>query len=457
MKDYYCFEISFTSIDLDNFMPNSEKSISIHHAHLYSKINEIEIKIFFESKTYFGRKLSIWASRINWRDFGSFIHASKESQNDRLKKIDFLNSTLLSITNGTNQYEGKLEYVSIKIDSVKFYWNPLKSEYNTAAFYFNEAGFKVVSDFYAPLFGSDGDFKISRMKGMDEFYKIDKAEFRPEFDFSFSDDKSNSETRITKDPVLKFRYKENITEEEAIKYAEIIRLLASFYLHLKIDYTLSRIHLLEHTITIKKIHKESITSSSGSLSGFKNYWDFHKFMQSNWKQHALKNYKKLSKVIEMFNQSLTVDNISSFLIRFNIIEICMSGIKITDEKFQSVLSETEKQKIYNEASTLLLQTIMPSDHEDFLAKWEGVKNKLAYKPMKSPLLNFFESQKLTPSKFPISVNKIKDIRDKITHGSINKVKHDQLEKANILLYRITGILILNLLGIDEWTLDTGIE
>lgn len=454
MKDYYCFEISFTTIDLDSFMPNSEKSISIHHAHLYSKINEIEIKIFFESKTYFGRKLSIWASRINWRDFGSFIHASKESQNDRLKKIDFSNSTLLSITNGTKQYEGKLEYVSIKIDSVKLYRDPLKSEYNTASFYFNEAGFKIVSDFYAPLFGFDGDFKISRMKGMDEFYKIDKAEFRPEFDFSISGDKSNSETRITKVPILKFRYKENITEEEAIKYAEIIRLLASFYLHLKIDYTHSRIHLLEHTITIKKIHKESITGSSGSLSGFKNYWDFHKFMQSNWKQHALKNYTKLSKVIEMFNQSLTLDDSSSFLIRFNIIEICMSGIKITNKKFQSALNETEKQKIFSDALTLLLQTIKPNGHKDFKAKWEGVKNKLAYKPMKSPLHIFFVSQKLNPSKFPISVDKIKDIRDKITHGSLNKIKHDQLEKANIFLYRINGILILNLLGIDEWTLDT---
>lgn len=121
MKDYYCFEISFPTIDFDSFMSNSEKSISIHHAHLFSKENEIEIRIFFESKTYFGRKLSIWASRINWRDFGSFIQSSKESQNDRLKKIDFSNSALLGMTNGTDQYEGNLEYVSIKIDSVKFY------------------------------------------------------------------------------------------------------------------------------------------------------------------------------------------------------------------------------------------------------------------------------------------------------------------------------------------------
>jgi hypothetical protein len=84
----------------------------------------------------------------------------------------------------------------------------------------------------------------------------------------------------------------------------------------------------------------------------------------------------------------------------------MSGIKITDEKFHSDLSEPEKQKIYNEVSTLLLKTIKPKDHKDFLVKWEAVKIKLAYKPIRSPLLKFFEDQNLTPSKFPISVAKI---------------------------------------------------
>ncbi len=62
--------------------------------------------------------------------------------------------------------------------------------------------------------------------------------------------------------------------------------------------------------------------------------------------------------------------------------------------------------------------------------------------------------KLIHLKFQITVNRLKKIRDNITHGSIDKINQNQLEKANILLYRITGILILNLLQIKEWELDT---
>jgi hypothetical protein len=114
MKDYFCFEVSFPSIDFDSFMINSEKSSISHHAHIFSRKDEIEIRIFFESKTYFGRKLSIWTSYINWGDFGSFLNTSNENQNSRLKKIDLSDSTLLQIKSGTDQYEGTLEYVSLK-------------------------------------------------------------------------------------------------------------------------------------------------------------------------------------------------------------------------------------------------------------------------------------------------------------------------------------------------------
>ena len=63
---------------------------------------------------------------------------------------------------------------------------------------------------------------------------------------------------------------------------------------------------------------------------------------------------------------------------------------------------------------------------------------------------------LNPGNLPVSIDRIKEIRDKLTHGSINSVKPDELEKATRLIYRITGILILNRMGINEWKLDTEI-
>lgn len=454
MKDYFCFEISFPSIDFDSYLPNFEKSILTHCAHLFLRKNEIELRIFYESKTYFGKKLSEWASHINSNEFGSFIKINMETQNSKLRKIDLLNSKLLGITNGTDQFEGNLQYVSIRIDYVKFYSNPVECDLNTGEFYFDDRGLKIVSEFYPPLYEFDGEFRMLRFNTLDEFYQIGKSEFRPEFVFSVNNNKNNIE--IIKKPILKFKYHESITEDEAFMYSEIIRLVSSFYLHSQTDFTHSRIQLNEHTITTQKIQKDKPTYLYGGLTGFKIYWNFHEFMQADWKRYALKNYKKLSKIIELFNQSLHVDNNSKFLIRYNIIEICMGGIKVSDEKFQPNLSNIEETSIYEEMTSLLLKTIKKEERKDFLAKWDGIKNKLSYKPMKSPLLSFFENQKLNPSKFPIKVNKIKDLRDKLTHGSIDKINHIQLEKANILLYRITGILILNLLGIEEWSLDTKI-
>ena len=297
MNDYYSLEIAFPEINFDNYCIKCENVKYVHHAHLSTKANEIELKIFYEPKTYFGEKISMWTSRINWGKFGSFIKTSNENQNDRLKRIDFSNSKLLGMSNGTGQFEGNSKFVIIKLDSAKFYWNPVKEELNTAEFYFNDAGFNVVSDFYGSLFGLDGEFSISRMDGMDVFYQIEKAEFRPEFNFCYSDNKENSKATIIKEPKLQFRYKENISEDEAVLYGEVIRLIASFYFHTKIDFILTRIHLTEYTLTIKKIQEKNYYETSGGLWGFKNYWDFHKLLQADWQPQTFLNFNVLSKVI----------------------------------------------------------------------------------------------------------------------------------------------------------------
>ncbi len=454
MEDYKCFEISFPDVDFDSYWSDSKKSNIIQHAHLYTKENEIELRIFFDPETCFGRKFSSWLTQINLRKFGSFITAIKENQNDRLLKIDFTNSSLIQTTSSTSQYEGNLEYIIIKIDSIKFYWIPSEEKINTGEFYFNDDGFRVVKDFYGILFGWDGEFKINRMNGIDMFYPIEKAQFRPEFDFCFNDDRAKDQATIIKKPKLQFFYKEKTSEKEAVLYGEIINLLASFYFHTKIDFILSRIHFPEHTITIKKIQNKNYKETSGGFSGFKNHWNFHQFLQSDWQVQTFKNIKKLSKVIQLFNQSHIVDSSSSFLIQYNIIEICMGGITHSNTKFEQILESKEVKKKYEEALNILYQTIKVNDQLDFKKKWELLSAKLIYKPMKSPLLTFLENQKLNPSEFPISIDKIKSLRDDITHGSIDKIDFDILEKANILLYRITGILILNLIGINEWKLDT---
>lgn len=74
--------------------------------------------------------------------------------------------------------------------------------------------------------------------------------------------------------------------------------------------------------------------------------------------------------------------------------------------------------------------------------------------MKNQLVLFLKSQNLDIKSFPISIKDLSNLRNNITHGSINNVDVEQLRKANILLYRISGIIILNLMGIKNWKLDT---
>lgn len=453
MKDFYCLDIEFPDVDFNKYYIKCDQVGKIHHSHLYIHVNEIELRIFYDDKTYFGEKFSMWSQRIDWNKFGSFIKVIKIGEKRDLRRIDLSLSKLCGIQNSTTNYEGKSKYVIIKLDTTKIYWNPIKERINTAEFYLADNGFRVVESFYTVLFGFNDNFNIKRMNGMNVFYNLGKSKFRPEFNTFSRDNKSNRIAEIVKEPKIQFKYKKTVSEDEAIFYSDVVSHLASFFYHCKIDYSLIRIHLPEHTITIKRVERKNFFDSSGSLSGFNNYWDFHKFLQSKWQKRTLINFKVLSKAIELFNQALVVDSNSEYLIRFNILEIC-NNLKHVTEKFNFIVNSSTKRNKYKKALEFLLETIEETEHEQFKNKWMSISGKLQYKPMKSPLIRFLESQNMKLSDFPISVSDLKELRDNIVHGSIDKIDREQLRKANILLYRINGILILNLIGIKEWKLNT---
>ena len=104
-----------------------------------------------------------------------------------------------------------------------------------------------------------------------------------------------------------------------------------------------------------------------------------------------------------------------------------------------------------------METIDKTEHEEFKKRWHNIQALLQNKPMKNQLASFLVSQNLDPKTFPIKLDDLKKLRDNITHGSIDKVNAEQLRQANILLYRISGILILNLMGIKDWKLNIEIS
>lgn len=465
MSEFHCLEIKFPDVDFSKFgYPYRKAEISkVHHAHLYTTQDKIELRILFDEQTGFDDALMDWSSKIDRKKFGSFIEAeiTKNHTNERLQKIDLSEAKLIDCTNSTDYYENDQKYIVVKIDTIKFYWSPIEKNKNTAEFYLDDKGFRVVEPFYSPLtpktwIENDGDFNIGRMNDAKKFYELDKSTFRPEYNFVPNDDRKNRVATIIKEPKIQFNYKDGITEEEAVFYGDIVLMVASFYHHIKVDFTLRRIHLAENTITIKRLEEKNFINRNGNLGSFGINGGLQRFFELSWQKETIKNYELLSKAITLFNQSHLVDNSSAFLIRYNIIEICDKQ-KQDNVKFTLVSNKKQTKAKQDEALKTLLETIKTDEHEEYRKRWQNVQSLLQNKPMKNQLASFLESQNLDPKTFPIKLDDLKKLRDNITHGSIDKVNAEQLRQANILLYRISGILILNLMGIKDWELNTEIN
>jgi hypothetical protein len=463
MSNYHCLDIEFLDIDLASYYIRSKVEVSkVHHVHLYTSKDEIELKNFFDDQTYFGEKFVDWLGGIDRKKFGSFlkVEVTKNHTNEGLQKLDFSEAKLLGFKNSTNYYENGKKYILISVDTVKFYWNPVDTETHTAEFYLDDKGFRIVEPFYLPLFPksffkNDGEFEIRRVNGSNSFYELTKFSFRLEYSFSSTNNSKERVASITKHPKIQFKYINGITEKEAIFYGDIVLMLASFYHHIKIDYITRRIHLPENTITIKNIEQKNFIDTNGNLSGFEINWDFNKFLQSSQQKEVEAHFTLLSKVIALFNQSHLVDSHSKFLIRYNIIEICDKQ-KRNSTGFKLSVNKKERKAKQGEALEKLLETIDPKEHEEFKKRWQDVLGMLNEKPMGNQLILFLESQNLNPKAFPLKISDLKRLRNDLVHGSTN-VDPENLRKANILLYRINGILILNLMGIKEWKLNTEIN
>lgn len=151
MSNYYCLDIEFVNVDFSSYYVKSKTEISkTHHAHLYANKDEIELRIFYDDRTYFGERLMDWSSKTDWSKFGLFLKVAltKNQKNRRLQKVDLSEAKLLGSSCNSDYYENGERYVIVRIDTVKLYWNPVESEKHTAEFYLDDKGFRVVEPFY---------------------------------------------------------------------------------------------------------------------------------------------------------------------------------------------------------------------------------------------------------------------------------------------------------------------
>ena len=105
MSEFHCLEIEFPNVDFSPYYIKSKKEVDkIHHAHLFVRTDEIELRIFYDDESYFGEKLSVWSDTVDYKKFGSFIkvNATENHTNERIQKIDISEAKLCGLSSGSN-------------------------------------------------------------------------------------------------------------------------------------------------------------------------------------------------------------------------------------------------------------------------------------------------------------------------------------------------------------------
>ncbi|POY39624.1 hypothetical protein C3L50_10715 [Flavobacterium alvei] len=436
----YNFDISFLNVPNDN-VQNSELSETME-ATLTINIDNIELRIFTGLDRFSLVKLLTHLENKSFSKLSNLI--STHCKEDIT--IDLSNSMLLSFSTSVSD-----DVISISLDSVKIH-QPINSDKNTATFHLNEVGFNFVKHFYSFLSVNENVFELK--KRTEEIYEGYNCKVFPGFSYNYSSSRDIPEMNITKIPTLNFEFELDENMENLLKKVNSIITVCSFFMHSNLEYYRSTIHFKNTKINEYKILKKTIIKDTSiSFRNFSLNWKPSTFLSESWKKEAFDNFDKLEKIIKLFNQALIVDDRSKLLIRYNIIEICMGGTTKNGDKFKFT---ENKDEIYEEAFKVL-QVMIPQDELiDFKTKWSNAIRNMDYKPMKSPLVEFLKSNNLPLDELPVKFDEIKKMRDCITHGSI-KIKPSQLNRTNVLLYRISGILILNLLGIKDWTFDTHLK
>lgn len=394
----------------------------------------------------------VWNSSNDSSDFiNEFIEVEISKTEEVLQKIDLTNSRIKFVK--SVQVENNNEFFTISLDQILIHkkYN-FKDDIGIARVFLNKDGFDLVKNFYSifTMNAKKGNFGISRMNGMSSYYKIGKLKFRPEFEYKYSDSREKTIFTVEKIPILKFIFPESIGEEILIKKINIVCNLTSFYLGNIIDYHSIYAFKSNVNLSLTKIIKESSGLKVDSINYFLNVKGIDSFLNSNWSDNYLLEQKKINKAIENYLHSRFVNLNSKFLLLYNIIEVLMSGKSNSNEKFELIVDDQKKEKIYENVLKELKETISENDYSDFENKWDILKNKIAFKPMKSPLVEFLKENNIENKDLQIGIDKIKEIRDKITHGSINSLKMNVIKEANQDLYGIAIKLILNQLGLKKF-------
>jgi len=433
MEDYYCLNLKFK---------NSEISDEIFHAHLYYTLENIYIKIID----------NISNSQIN-RMFMSSSNALGYFEDN----FEIIESDVNLIFEKSRIYEiqsldedGVNNYFTIYVNNICLVKpNFHKELINEGMVYLNDNGLKMVNQFYSFFRNllNKNVFSISRMNGMSDFYSFDCLRYRPELEFTNNERRNSKEFTIKKIATLNFTFKD-IDYHQLKKYNEIICSFLSFCFGVRIEFN-KMVYRTEDSIytfiKTKDNNKQYVSDFFTVFTFLNKNYKIQNILKTNWGDEYLRNTKKISKAIENYLHSREVELSASYLLLFNIIEIF--NVKLVEEKFAF---NDQKDENIKRAFELIKSSLLNSeDGEQFKNKWDGLINKFSIKPLKSPLEETLKYNNIKAEDFGYTFNELKSLRDKLTHGSVNSIKEEDLKSSIYSLRKIAICLILSQLGFKE--------
>ncbi|MCX6230865.1 MAG: hypothetical protein NTZ33_04920 [Bacteroidetes bacterium] len=433
MKDYFRNDITL-SINFEGYkdLLNEQYSevllVSNYDSSLIynqRKPEYLQLTIYYIPSQYLFEKLEILIEKKI--DILHLIKPKLEKKNWEFPDIlDFSESNLISISE-SHYWEHNKKQVILTIDNLNILINGR---------YFGDGRFQLTENIFQHIEKYIQYGHLGRLNYDDKFienYKNRETNFGiSRFILSFEHWFNNSKKfniDISRDVYLTITdSSETLTDLELIELGNSICLLMSFYWQKTIDFFNARVRINNNdnykTREVLKYSSHLVDENDDSLlkKQFNTFYDF--IDQINFKRFT-KNQSLIKEIVPRIIRSKNVDDISAFMILYNIIEkirnYCMS-VQLMDKKltikeeFSFIKGKKATDKFITNKLKEINEIVEESDNAEFLAKVNDKVNFIK----KTGLIDQFDSLitylEIDANLYEINFNNLIKARNNIYHG-----------------------------------------
>jgi hypothetical protein len=368
-------------------------------------------------------------------------------------KFDFSNCNLIDIHESHSREHNKKPVILI-IDNLEIISNTR---------YAGDGRFKLTENIFNHLDSYIQYGQLGNYDRTDKFIQVDsnrKTKFGPvnfmlSFQHFYNRNNSTKDINITRDAYLNITDdSETLNDDDLINLGNSLCLLMSLYWEKNINFFIATIRIINiDNYRSREIHKFSNDNFDKSTEyhlkdSFKTFYDFIESI--NFEKYII-HQEFLKDSIPRLLRTKNVDDISAFMILYNIIEKIRNyflsnkidaKIFSIKEEFDFTVSKRETEKFIKDKIKEIEVIITQSDKEEFNLKASDKVNFIKKTGLIDQFENLISFMTLNPTKYEIDFSTLIKIRNKIYHGNIPDVSIKPYnEQLKILIYDMVLIMI----------------